>query len=80
MPRASETLETSSRLSARCSTNEADSVDYADIADADSLVPFDESSNVGDRAVIAVALRIGKTRLIGSNVVLGEDPSPLALP
>ena len=46
-----------------------DSIDYVAIADADSLAPLER---VQDRAVIAVAARIGKTRLI-DNVVLGED-------
>jgi pantoate--beta-alanine ligase len=32
---------------------------------------------VGERAVLALALRLGGARLI-DNVVLGEDPPPLA--
>lgn len=46
-----------------------DSIDYVALADADSLAPLEQ---VDARAVIAVAARIGKTRLI-DNVVLGED-------
>jgi pantoate--beta-alanine ligase len=38
-----------------------------------------DSAAVGCRAVIAIACRIGATRLI-DNVVLGEDPPPLAIP
>ncbi len=49
-----------------------DSIDYVSIADADSLAPV---GSVEGRAVIAVAARIGKTRLI-DNVVLGEDRIP----
>jgi len=51
----------------------ADSVDYVDVADADALVPFADDASVGARAVIAIACRVGATRLI-DNVVLGEDP------
>jgi pantoate--beta-alanine ligase len=51
----------------------ATSVDYVTIADADALVPFDEGADVAGRAVIAIACRIGTTRLI-DNLVLGEDP------
>ncbi len=46
-----------------------DSIDYVAIADADDLQPLER---VEDRALLAVAARIGKTRLI-DNVVLGED-------
>jgi pantoate--beta-alanine ligase len=51
----------------------ATSMDYVTIADADALVPYDETAEIGPRAVIAIACRIGKTRLI-DNLVLGEDP------
>jgi pantoate--beta-alanine ligase len=57
----------------------ADSIDYVDVADADSLDLFSpvgsaERANdkVGERALVAIACRIGNTRLI-DNVVLGED-------
>jgi pantoate--beta-alanine ligase len=55
---------------------DADSIDYVDVTDADSLAPFPESARVGERALVAIACRIGGTRLI-DNVVLGEDPSPI---
>ncbi len=55
----------------------ATTIDYVEVADADTLVPFADGARVGARALVAVAARIGKTRLI-DNVVLGEDPSPLA--
>ena len=53
-----------------------DSLDYASIADADTLQPLPMDGNVADRALVAVAGYLGTTRLI-DNVVLGEDPSPL---
>jgi pantoate--beta-alanine ligase len=52
----------------------ATSVEYVEVRDADSLASFDD--RVGARAVLAIACRVGATRLI-DNVVLGEDPSPL---
>ena len=51
----------------------ATSIDYVEARDADSL---DAIERVDGRAVLAVACRIGNTRLI-DNVVLGEDPPPL---
>jgi len=53
----------------------ADSVDYVDLADPDELTVFRDSASVGERALLALACRIGKTRLI-DNVVLGEDGPP----
>ncbi|UJR85829.1 pantoate--beta-alanine ligase [Sandaracinus amylolyticus] len=50
-----------------------DSIDYVDVADADTLEPF--TRPIEGRAVITVAAKIGKTRLI-DNTVLGEDTSP----
>lgn len=49
----------------------ATSIDYVTVADPDALVPFADDARVGERALVAVACRIGKTRLI-DNVVLGE--------
>lgn len=46
-----------------------DGIDYVAVADADSLAPLVQ---VPSRAVIAVAAKIGATRLI-DNVVLGEE-------
>ena len=57
----------------------ATSIDYVEVRDADSLAGL-EGAGAGAvpvRAVLAVACRIGTTRLI-DNVVLGEDPSPLS--
>ena len=54
-----------------------DSIDYVSIADADRVAPLADDALVDGRALLAVAARIGQTRLI-DNVVLGEDPSPLA--
>ncbi len=53
----------------------ADSIDYVDVADPDTLAVFSaerRDENVGARALVAIACRVGKTRLI-DNVVLGED-------
>ena len=52
-------------------------LDYVTIADADELVPISDEAHIGERAVLAVAGFMGKTRLI-DNVVLGEDPAPIA--
>jgi pantoate--beta-alanine ligase len=56
----------------------ATSIDYVTIADVDTLTPIDEGAEVGKHALLAVACRIGQTRLI-DNLVLGEDP-PIAAP
>ncbi len=53
-------------------TAAADTIDYVMLADADALTPFADDARIGDRALLAVACRIGKTRLI-DNVVFGED-------
>ena len=53
----------------------ATSVDYVDVVTADGLVPYAAGAPTGDRALLAIACRIGTTRLI-DNVVLGEDPPP----
>ena len=60
----------------------ASSVDYVELRDADNLEAIDGLAGDGDgqvgglRAVLAIACRIGTTRLI-DNLVLGEDPPPL---
>jgi pantoate--beta-alanine ligase len=46
------------------------SIDYVEARDPDSLAAFE--GDVGDRAVLLVACRVGKTRLI-DNALLGED-------
>lgn len=53
-------------------------IDYVEVATADDVLPIagDEQA-IGDRALLAIAARIGTTRLI-DNVVLGEDPPPIA--
>lgn len=51
------------------------SVDYVDVTTPDGLVPFADDAVVGDRALLAIACRVGTTRLI-DNVILGEDPAP----
>ena len=49
----------------------ADSIDYVDVRDPESLDPY----AAGERALLAIAIRVGKTRLI-DNTVLGEEPPP----
>jgi pantoate--beta-alanine ligase len=53
-----------------------DVVEYVELTDADALTPFAAAAPLPARALLAVACRVGRTRLI-DNVVLGEDPSPL---
>ncbi|AKV00938.1 Pantoate--beta-alanine ligase [Labilithrix luteola] len=57
----------------------ATSIDYVTVADADALVPFADGASVGARATLAIACRVGKTRLI-DNVVLGEDLASSIIP
>lgn len=57
-------------------TKVASSIDYVSLADPDTLRVFEGSAAVGDRALCALALRIGGARLI-DNTVLGEEPPPL---
>jgi len=54
----------------------ATSIDYVSVADPDSLRVFDPDEAVGDRALCALALRLGGARLI-DNMVFGEEPPPL---
>lgn len=51
----------------------ADAVDYVEVAHPETLAPFADAGPVDDVTLVALACRIGKTRLI-DNVVLGEDP------
>jgi pantoate--beta-alanine ligase len=53
----------------------ATSVDYVSVADPDSLVVASGDAAIGDRALVAIAIRIDATRLI-DNMVLGEDEPP----
>lgn len=50
-------------------------IDYLTLADADELRPFADDELVPERALVAVAAYVGKTRLI-DNLVLGEDAPP----
>ncbi len=58
-------------LRARC-----DSIDYVDLREPVDLEPLPEELDAATRAVLAVAVRVGATRLI-DNVVLGEEPAPI---
>jgi pantoate--beta-alanine ligase len=52
----------------------ADTIDYVSVVDAKALAPL---AKIADRALVAIACRVGKTRLI-DNFVLGED-DPLGI-
>src|SRR5262249_30607280 len=54
----------------------ATSVDYVEVADPETLRVCLPQEKTGERALLALAVRIGRTRLI-DNVVLGEDPAPV---
>jgi len=49
---------------------------YAEVADPESLEPWSNREELPARALVAVAAYCGKTRLI-DNIVLGEDSDPL---
>jgi pantoate--beta-alanine ligase len=53
------------------------SIDYVDVADPDTVRVMGAEERAGERALLALAARIGGARLI-DNVVLGEDPPPIA--
>lgn len=53
----------------------ATSIDYVSIADADTLASSATDRDMGNRALLAIAIRVGSTRLI-DNLVLGEDAPP----
>jgi pantoate--beta-alanine ligase len=54
----------------------ASSIDYVEVRAPDTLAPV--APLTGPRALLAVACRIGSTRLI-DNIVLGEEAPPLAV-
>lgn len=56
----------------------ATSIDYVSVADPESLRVLDAEELAGDRALCALAARLGGARLI-DNVVLGEDPAPVVV-
>ena len=55
----------------------ATSIDYVTIADADAITPFADDAPTPERVLLAIACRVGGTRLI-DNMVLGEDPAPVS--
>lgn len=50
-------------------------IDYVTFADPTTLQPLAQTDPIGSKALLAIACRIGKTRLI-DNTVLGEDEPP----
>jgi pantoate--beta-alanine ligase len=53
-------------------------LDYVELVTADDLVPIADSERLPERALLAIAVYLGHTRLI-DNIVLGEDPPPILL-
>jgi pantoate--beta-alanine ligase len=47
----------------------ASSVDYVEVVHPDTLVPFRDGEKTGDRALAAIACRVGATRLIDNRVL-----------
>ena len=54
----------------------ATSVDYVEVADPTTVRVLAADERTGERALVAVAVRLGGTRLI-DNTVLGEDSPPI---
>lgn len=54
----------------------ADSIDYVDAADPETLRVFGADDTAPERMLVALAIRTKGARLI-DNVVLGEDPAPI---
>jgi pantoate--beta-alanine ligase len=54
----------------------ANSIDYVDAADPDTLQVFGPDRTAPERTLLALAIRTGGARLI-DNIVLGEDPAPI---
>lgn len=54
-------------------------IDYAALADVDSLREHEDVEQLGGRTLLAIAGRVGGTRLI-DNMVLGEDEPPIVEP
>jgi pantoate--beta-alanine ligase len=54
----------------------ATSIDYVDVADPETVRVLGAGERTGERALLALAIRLGGARLI-DNVVLGEDPPPI---
>jgi pantoate--beta-alanine ligase len=50
-------------------------IDYVSVADPTTLAPYDGASRLTGSALLALAVRVGKTRLI-DNMVLGQEAPP----
>jgi pantoate--beta-alanine ligase len=53
----------------------ADAIDYVDVADPDTLRVLGPDEAAGERALLALAIRLSGARLI-DNIVLGEEGPP----
>jgi pantoate--beta-alanine ligase len=74
--RSAGALETLARTEVRAATTD---IDYVTVAHPSTLAPYDGTARLEGPALLAVAARIGKTRLI-DNIVLGEDAPPEVAP
>lgn len=55
----------------------ADKIDYVELTDPETLRVLAPEEHAGERALLALAIRVGSARLI-DNMVLGEEEPPLA--
>jgi pantoate--beta-alanine ligase len=74
--RGAAALEAIARAEIRSATTD---VDYVTIADPARLVPYEGAASLQAPALLAIAVRVGKTRLI-DNMVLGEEAPPEVQP
>ncbi len=52
----------------------ATSIDYVDVVDPDTLASYPDGAKTGDRALAAIACRVGTTRLIDNRLLGGTAP------
>jgi pantoate--beta-alanine ligase len=62
-------------LARKLCESQADSIDYVEVVDEKSVVPLAPGTRIEERAVVAIAVHVGPTRLI-DNVILGSDCAP----
>lgn len=74
--RGAGALETIALTEVRAATTD---IDYVTVAHPSTLVPYEAGARLDGPALLAIAARVGKTRLI-DNVVLGEDAPPKVVP
>ena len=74
--RRAAALEALARTEIQSATTD---IDYVTVAHPSTLVPYEATARVDGSAILAIAVRVGKTRLI-DNMVLGEDLPPKVEP